>query len=104
VLRLDAKMDTYIASHEARHVAHETEAQRGFGDLAASPAGRSVAFQLAELTRDVSALTATVAAHESFRQQTVGAMRLLAFVGASALLASIGALVLVGLRIIGVVP
>jgi hypothetical protein len=97
VLRLDAKLDAYIVTHQAQHASDQMVDMQARGDPSATAAGRLIQAEMAEIRQDVTTLVTTVASHERTLQRMTGAMALVSLMGFSAI-------VLVGLRIAGVVP
>jgi hypothetical protein len=97
VLRLDAKLDTYIAAHEARHAADVLASMEARGDPAASAAGRSLVKSIADLTNIVAEHERSIEALERTQQRMYGAIGLIGFLG-------FATLALVLMRLAGVLP
>jgi hypothetical protein len=97
VLRLDAKIDTFITVHEARHTSESLTDFNAHSEPGGSAAGRALQRELLNLTIEVGALTKTVGLHERTIQRIMGAMALLSVLG-------IGTVGLVILRMSGFVP
>ena len=96
LLRLDGKLDAFIAAHEVRHGVETAASLLARGDADASPAGRSLTRRISEVSDDVNALAVLVRAHEAALQRLTGALALLTMLG-------LGTLTLVFLRMAGVV-
>jgi len=97
VLRVEGKIDGYIAAHEARHGGEAAESLAARSDASASAAGRELQRAITEVATDVLAVTATVSSHDRTIQRLTGALALLTTLG-------IGTLGLVILRIAGITP
>ena len=97
VLRLEGKIDAFIASHEARHGVEAEADQRARNDPQSSAAGRALDARISELGKDVDALASMVRVHERTLQRLIGASVLLTTLG-------LGTLGLTFSRIAGIVP
>ena len=96
VLRVEGKIDAFIASHEARHQLEQEADQRARSDPQSSAAGRALDARISELGKDVDALASMVRVHERSLQRLIGASVLLTSLG-------LGTLGLVVSRILGLV-
>jgi len=84
VLRLDAKVDTYIISHGNQHANEQQQVMSGSADPNSTAAGRALVAGQADLASDISLLRDTVVSHERSIQRLIGAMALIVFLGGGA--------------------
>jgi hypothetical protein len=77
VLRIDAKLDTYISTHEARHLSESRYSQAAASDPTATAAGRQLVKDLAELTAIVKDHDNRIESMEKTIWRAVGAIAVL---------------------------
>ena len=97
LLRLDAKLDTYIAAHENRHAAELMADFQARSDPSQSPAGRAIMQRVGDVENDVAGLGGRLNMQERAVERFRGALALVSIIG-------FGTIFLVVLRIAGLVP